>query len=369
MSQPQKKLQKIMDQLVAEGRERGLQLTVYHRGKKVIDACAGVTAAKSRKRVKPDTLFPVFSTTKGVAATLAHLLVERGKVSYDTPIVDVWPEFAAHGKKNILFRHALSHTAGLQFMPGHLKPKDLTNWTKVCAAMADAKPVAKPGAEFVYHPVTWGWLVGEVMRRVDGRPFGKMMKEEISDVLKVDGLFCGLPKTEDDRVAELEEIFPPDTKFPDPNDPTPMGVVPTMRPLHKWMNKVIGWRACVPASSGIMNTRSLARFYASLLPGGVDGIELLPPERIRIATQPTIVTRPPAPDNGKGMGLGYFLGGDPNGMGSRTTAFGHAGYGGSLAFADPEHHLAIALAKNLFSAQGGNTQILRGVRDALGLAH
>lgn len=368
MSQPQKTLQNIMDQLVANGNERGLQLTVYHKGKLVIDACAGVTDASGKTPVTPDTLFPVFSTTKGVAATLAHLLVERKKITYDTPIADVWPEFAAHGKGNILFRHALSHTAGLQFMPAGLTPQDMMDWPKVCAAMAEATPVSPPGAEFVYHPVTFGWIVGEVLRRVDGRPFAQMMNEEICDPLNLTGMFVGLPESEDHRVAVLDEIFPPDYKAPSPDDRTPAGVTPLMRPLHAWMNTIMGRRACVPASNGIMNTRSIARHYAALLPGGVDGVQLLPAERIRLATQPTIVTKPPAPENGKGMGLGYFLGGDANGMGSRKTAFGHAGYGGSLGYADPEQQLAVGLAKNLFGPQGGNTQILRGVRDAFGLS-
>ncbi len=371
MSEVQTKMQAMLDKLIEDGRERGVQLAVYHKGKLVIDAFAGKTDATGKTAVAGDTLFPIFSVTKGILSTLAHLVVERKLVSYDTPVAEVWPEFAkkgnTHGKEKILFRHVLNHTAGMQFIPQNLKPLDLNNWQTMIAALADATPASPPGSEIVYHAVTFGWLVGEVVRRVDGRSIEQMIAEEICKPLGMTDMYSGMPKQFDDRVAELDEIFPPDHKFPDPADTSPKEIANYMWPLHKWMNQPAARRGCIPASNGIMTARTIARHYASLLPGGVDGVELLPPSRIKSAMQLTVPTKDPAQGEVKAIGLGYFLIGDPTVPGSLRTAFGHGGYGGSIGFADLERQLAVGFTKNLFSKAGATGDVLAEVRNVLGV--
>jgi len=361
----QTRMQRLLDSLVSDGREQGLQLAVYRDGKLILDICAGFADPAAGKKVDRDTLFPVFSVTKGIAATMAHQLVERGLLTYDTAIASVWPEFAAHGKSGITLRHALNHTAGMQFMPLGADYATCSDWNAMCRAIANMTPVSAPGARQVYHAVNYSWLVGEVLCRVTGKSFGQLLREQITRPLGIeDSLFVGICDCAEPRVAILDEVFEPG-KEPS-NEITPQQTVAGwMVPLHAWMNRPEARRACVPASSGIMNARALARHYAALLPGGVDGIELLPPARVKAATVlqlPAESAEPP-----KGIALGYFLGGGDSPIGPRSTAFGHSGHGGSEGFADPEKHLAVGLTKNFFSPRGATGEILRALRQELGV--
>jgi CubicO group peptidase (beta-lactamase class C family) len=351
--------------LVREGHERGIQLAAYLDGKLVVDAFAGVADPTTNRPVDGETLFPVFSVTKGIAATLMHLLVERGKVAYDTPIAKYWPEFAAHGKGGITVRHALNHTAGLPFMPMGIGYREICNWDAMCAAMARLEPVSPPGDQMAYHAVTYGWLVGEVMRRADGRLFARMLSDEICAPLGIRDLFVGIPDAVESRVAVLDEVFEPG-KEPSLDDSKPRDVPGWMQPLHTMMNRPDSRRACIPASNGIMSARALARHYAALLPGGVDGVELLPASRVREATQlqkPRL--RPDAEPPLRG--LGYMVGTNISEFGASPTAFGHGGYGGALGFADPARRLAVGLTKNLYSAKGAQGRVLNELRTALDL--
>jgi CubicO group peptidase (beta-lactamase class C family) len=368
MNQTQKKIQDLLNTLVAEGKERGIQLAVYHDGRLVIDAWAGSADAATGRPMDGRTLVPVFSVGKGLVATIIHMLVERGKLSYDTPIAQVWPEFAAQGKSGILVRHALSHTAGMQLMPGGLTLDEVCDWPTICAALARGPAVSPPGAQMVYHAVTFGWILGEVARRVDGRSFGQLLHDEICQPLGITDLYIGIPPEVESRVATLDQIFPADAP-PQPVDNTlPRDVSGAMTPLHAWMNMSIVRRACIPASNGIASARGLARHYAGLLPGGVDGVELLPQHRLRVATTRQFPTAPPPGQEPPRMALGYFLGGPgDNNMSSRLSAFGHGGYGGAMGLADPEHRLAVGLTKNLFSPHGAEGVILREVRQCLGI--
>jgi CubicO group peptidase (beta-lactamase class C family) len=364
MTDISQQMQDLLDQMVAQGRERGLQLAVYHKGQLIIDICSG-TADASGRPMQLDTLVPIFSVGKGLVATIIHLLVERGKLTYDMPIAKVWPEFAQNGKQGILLRHALSHTAGLQLMPPGLKLEDILDWQKMCAGLAGATPASVPGAQQVYHAVTFGWLLGEVARRVDGRPFTELLRDEICRPLGITDLFTGLADSEQSRVAILEEQFAPGATPTVPNVGFPADVAAAMMPLYAWMNMPQVRSACIPASNGVASARALARLYAALLPGGVDGVELLPPTRIRKATVRQMPNT--AQDNPPRMSLGYFLGGPADIMSSRISAFGHGGYGGSIGFADPRHQLAVGLTKNLFCPQGAQNQIIHDLRKALGI--
>jgi CubicO group peptidase (beta-lactamase class C family) len=318
------------------------------------------------RAVDGDTLFPIFSVGKGVTATIMHRLVERGLLTYDTPVAEIWPEFAAHGKGNIKVRHVLSHMAGLQNLPVGLGPADLNNWRRMCEIMADQTPVSPPGAEISYHGVTFSWLVGETACRAAGKTFEQLIEEEIRRPLGTKDLYIGIPDEVEPRVAVLDAVFEPG-ELPVVDDTKPQPIPGWLWPLHTWMNKPEVRRACVPASNGIMSARALARHYAALIPGGADGVELLPSERVRLATQRQMPTPPPAPGTTgpQFAALGYWLGGENLDMGTRITAFGHGGYGGAMGFADPEYRLAVGVTKNFISKNGATVNILQRLRKAL----
>ena len=355
----QKPVQDLLDQVVADGTERGVQVAAYQNGEMICDAFAGTLDAADTSKVGPDTLFPTFSTTKGIAATLAHLMVERGKVSYETPIASVWPEFAANGKGGITLRHALSHTAGLQNMPEGLTLEELDSWDKMCDLMAAATPVSAPGARFAYHAVTYSWLVGEVVRRVDGRSFGKILRDEVTAPLGMaDEMFCGIPEGIDSRIATLEGKE--EDVQPLPHQANDLSIPRLIQPLHVWMNRPDAQRACIPASNGIMSARSVAKHYAALLPGGVDGVELLPPSRIKLALETPLPTEHPAGDPPPAHKLGYALSSSFS-----PTSFGHGGAGGSFGVADPEHNLAFCFVRNRFVAENTLARMIEVVQHAL----
>jgi CubicO group peptidase (beta-lactamase class C family) len=356
----EKEIQSVLDDVTADGSERGVQVAVYHRGDCIANCFAGTMDASGRKRVDEKTLFPVFSTTKGIAATVAHLLVERGEITYDTPIAEVWPEFAAHGKGGITLRHALNHTAGLPFVPTGVGLDALHDWTKICAAVADLTPATPPGEAWAYHAITYGWLIGEVARRVDGRPFAEFVRDEISLPLDVeDELFVGIPDDVEPRIATLEAKVDEEAMALLRADPAPQAIPALVQPLHEWMNRADARRACLPASNGIMTAHAVARHFAALLPGGVDGIELLPPSRIAWATEPQRPRNLKPGDPTPHQRLGYGV----SGMFS-PTAFGNAGHGGSVGFADPACGLAFGFARNCFDSGATLPRLLEIVRKA-----
>jgi CubicO group peptidase (beta-lactamase class C family) len=311
----------------------------------VVDAAAGIANPETGQRVDSTTLFPVLSTTKGIEATLAHILVERGKISYDTPLADVWPEFAAHGKQGITLRHALTHTAGLPNIPMGIGHAELYDWKTMCSAMADEKPISPPGAE-VYHAITYSWLVGEPLCRVDGRSLPQMLHDEIYAPLGMENeMFVGIPDEVENRVANLEA----ESDAPPGPDATPQAIPALVLPLHVWMNRRDARRACIPASNGIMTARSIARHYAALIPGGVDGIELLPPDRVNLALEPPISSPSHIPVTQR-LGYGFGL--------PFPAAFGYGGAGGSLGCADRGRRMAFGFTRNRFVSPVTRLQII-----------
>jgi CubicO group peptidase (beta-lactamase class C family) len=364
----QDSIQQLLLDAVAQGRERGVQVAAYLEGELVLDAWAGVVDPTTARPVDGDTLFPVFSTTKGMAATLIHQLVEAGRLDYETPIAEVWPEFGVHGKGCIRVRHALNHTAGLPGLPGTITQAEVCDWTTVCAAIAGLVPSWEPGTRMEYHAMTYGWILGEVARRVDGRPFAQLLDESACRPLGIEGMYVGIPDAVEARVAFLTAMNDGSaTTAPAVLSAAPQPVPTCVHPLHEWMNRGDSRRACMPASNGIMTARAIARHYAALLPGGVDGVTLLPRRRIRLATKRQGLDGAAPATAPMCVGLGYHLGNTTSSMGTRASAFGHGGYGGSLGFADPRYRFAFGLTKNHFSNQGASHQIACDVRRVLGI--
>ena len=157
----QKQVQEVIDQLVESGAERGIQVAVYQGGQPVIDAVAGIADPTTGRPVTSDTPFYNFSIVKGAASTLAHILAERGLFGYDTPVVDLWPGFGAHGKQKVTVRHVLNHSAGVPGIPLSTTAEDLCDWDKMCTAIADAEPWWEPGTKVGYHAYTFGYMVAK----------------------------------------------------------------------------------------------------------------------------------------------------------------------------------------------------------------
>lgn len=342
MTDMQQRFQRLLDAVVDEGHECGLQVAVYRDGQLVVDAWAGVADSATGRPVDGETLFPVFSVSKGIAATVMHLLVERGLVNYDTRVAEVWPEFAGQGKAATTLRHVLAHTAGLPFMPEEISYTEMSDWTTMCALLARMTPDTPPGSCWNYHALTYGWLVGEIARRVSGRTFGELLAVDICCPLGLTGLFIGIPDAVASRVAVLEDAIGATTPL---EVPGPRGIPAWMEPLTLMMNRPDTRRACLPSATGIMSARALARTYAALLPGGVDGIELLPPARVHEATREQALDNGPLAGTPVGMGLGYQLLLNLGGAPTPIPGFGHGGHGGANGFADPNHRLAVGFTK------------------------
>ena len=206
MSDIQKQVQEAIDQLVESEAERGLQVAVYRHGELVVDAVAGLADPATGRPVTSGTPFYNFSIGKGATATVAHVLAERGLFGYDTPVVELWPEFGAHGKDSVTVRHVLSHTAGVPGIPPDTTPEDLCDWDKMCAAIADAELWWEPGTKIGYHAYTFGYIVGEIVRRATGKPISQVLREEVAGPLGVaDELYFGMPEAEHGRLARLED--------------------------------------------------------------------------------------------------------------------------------------------------------------------
>jgi CubicO group peptidase (beta-lactamase class C family) len=338
-----------IEMAIASGAETGLHVVAYHRGAKVIDACAGLADPATNRPVTADTLFNVYSVTKAVTATALHLQAERGLVDYDAPIASYWPEFAAQGKQAATVRHALTHRAGVPQMPAGVTPDMMCDWDAMCAAIAALPPLAPPGEKTLYQSMTFGWIVGEIVRRTDprGRDFRRFVLDEIAAPLGLADLWLGIPDDAEPRIAVMS-----DRNAGDPPPPAATLYAQSMPPAVALIPAVFERpdvrRACIPGVGGIFNARDEARFWAMLAEGGaLDGVRLL--SRERVAGFSALRDNGDEPDPVMfGIPIpisagGYWLGGH------RVTsdrAIWHPGAGGSIGWADPEHRLAVAICHN-----------------------
>ncbi len=347
-SDAQKQVQKAIDQLVDAGAERGLQVAVYRGPDLVVDAVAGIADPQSGRPVTPDTPFYNFSVVKAAAATVVHVLVERGLFGYDTRIVELWPEFGAHGKQSVTMRHVLNHTAGVPGIPLSTTIEDLCNWDKMCAAIADEELWWEPGTKVGYHAYTFGYIAGEIVRRATGKKISEVLREDVAGPLGVaDEIYFGMPESEHHRLARLEDA-PMTGPMPEMPPDLPMFKA---APMSAFPNAAMGNRtdvlsADIPAG-GKVSARAIARMYAALLTG-VDGVRLISPERLREAT----AVSSSGIDQVFGMpttwGLGYSIGGLGPAQDSKTT-FGVGGVGGGFACGDTASGIAFAVTKNRIS--------------------
>jgi CubicO group peptidase (beta-lactamase class C family) len=333
--------------------EVGAAIAVYVGGQPVVDLWGGFADGARTRPWERDTIVNIYSATKGLTATCAHMAVERGLIELDAPVARYWPEFAEAGKADIVVRDLLAHRAGLPALRDPMPPGAWTDWDWVTAALAREEPWWAPGTSHGYHAVTFGFLVGEVIRRATGKTVGEFLRTEIAEPLGLDA-YIGFGPELDERVAEMLPARPPPPEQPDalgeiladPDSMSSKAFANIEEALPPAVN-TRAWRAPeIPAGNGHTNARSLGRLYAALAHGEIDGVELLSRQAIDVAREEhssgedavvLIETR---------FGLGYMLPSGPADFSPNPRAFGHPGLGGALGFADPEADLAVGYTMN-----------------------
>ncbi|MGW0435763.1 serine hydrolase domain-containing protein [Micromonospora sp. NPDC003197] len=338
--------------------EIGAALSVYRHGREVVRLWGGFADPTTGRAWREDTLQAVYSTSKSMPAACAHLLAQRGQLDLDAPVAEYWPEFAAAGKGHIPVRWLLSHQAGLPVLDRPIPLEQALAWEPMIDALATQAPIWEPGTAHGYHALTYGWLVGEVVRRVSGRSLGTYFADEIAKPLGLD-CWIGLPATEAHRVARLVEqpVTPPTAAtieampealrevlaaYTDPTSLLLRSVAVTDPPPDLADPRT--WTAEIPAVNGICTASSLARFYAGLI-GEVDGVRILDESTLATATREQasgidrVLLTPTRPALGFGLPL-------PDQPWWSPTAFGFPGHGGSLGYADPADGIAFGYVMN-----------------------
>ncbi|MDR3511397.1 MAG: serine hydrolase [Caulobacteraceae bacterium] len=332
----------------AEDAELGARFCLAIEGEVVVDLWAGWADRAQTRPFDETTVTPVFSTTKAVAAFMVARLVGQNRLAYGQRVAELWPAFGAAGKDGITVEQALSHQAGLCGFAEPMDPALWFDWDAICARLAAMAPLWPPGSASGYHPVTFGYLAGEIFRRADGRTLGRALAEDVAGPLGLD-LWIGLPESVDPRLAEMRR--PP--AMPE------LGPITEPRRLAfltRWASPdgrgSAAWRrAEIPSANGHATAPALARLMAALACDGVvDRRRLLAPGLAAKAGRERIVgpdlVLPCVMSWGAGFmrnrGLGLY------GPGAET--FGHSGWGGSCAFADPERRLSGAYVMNRQSA-------------------
>ncbi|MSQ43202.1 MAG: class A beta-lactamase-related serine hydrolase [Chloroflexi bacterium] len=365
-----------LQEAIAQFGEIGLQVAVIHRGALVVDAVAGIADLITGRPVDHDTLFLVFSNSKGVTATVVHRLVERGEMAYDAPLARYWPEFAKHGKGNVTVRHALSHRAGLPEFR-NVPVADYPSLFRTGRHLEDATPDWAPGASMAYHSMTFGTLLGRAVEGATGMPFGDVMRAEVAHPLGLQDIWFGVPADDSvtRRIATLEAAHDPDPST---------GLGPMTHAEHADraqsaldFNTTEAHTGCMPAAGLITNARTLVRHYGAMREGGLDGVQLLNPSTIAQATVPYSGADGAHVAWTTRMGLGYALGAATHPFCGFPTvapwpdAFGHTGLGGSISTYCPSHDLAVVMTKNALAPSRFSFRawdhVLRAIAGALGL--
>jgi CubicO group peptidase (beta-lactamase class C family) len=366
----------LLDQ-IQRGTQLGSQVCAYRNGECIVDTWGGEMGPDDPRPVQADTLFSSFSTTKGPAALALHILADRGVIDYDAPVAKYWPAFGVHGKDKLTVAQAMSHQGGLHTAP----PPDVAlDWDRALDFIASGVPLYEPGTSTGYHALTYAWVVGGIVQFASGRHIKDVLREEIAIPLGIENeFFVGIPDGVEDRLATLQTAAPPAA-----GAANPLAALPADHDFFKAMprdnnlnfNDMAVRKACIPSANGHFSARALAKMYAALANGGeVGGVRLVSPERIKLMSTIQV----DGPDRVIFMpirkSIGFFNGGKTMGQhgatGPRETAFGHPGAGGSIAFADPEVGLSIAVTINkmqsTLQAEGPTFELCELIRNELGV--
>jgi CubicO group peptidase (beta-lactamase class C family) len=344
----------------------GAGCTAYRDGRIVVDLWGGIADRRTGRAWGRDTAVTTFSCTKGIVAICAYLLVGEGSLDLDAPVARYWPEFAANGKQAITVRETMSHRAGLPALDVDLSKDEVVAWDPVIHAIEAQSPLFAPGAGYFYHAMTYGWLVGEVIRRITGLTPGRFFRAAVGDRLGL-RTWIGLPAPERATVAWTE------SPLPDEDSPAALEAarVAAENPLVERSLTMGGAYAFpadgsyvtfndpaiqageIPGANGISTAPSLARLYAVCV-SDVAGEPLLSSasidDALRVRSAGPSLSG--APDDGARWGTGFQLSSPPSQPMLGASSFGHAGAGGQLAFANAEHRVGFAYLSNQMGGYG-----------------
>lgn len=354
----------------------GAAFALFVGGTKVVDIWGGLADAKSGRDWERDTITLVYSTTKGITAIVAHLLAQRGELDLDAPVVEYWAEYGVQGKQDTLVRWLLSHRAGLPTFERRVTREEALAWQPAVEALASQRPFWEPGTTYGYHALTYGWLIGEVVRRATGRSVSEILVEDVGRPLDLD-LWIGLPPAEEPRVSRLIAATPlvldeaalaalPEAqrrRMRESADPSSLAfrtLNPTDPPFN--FNSPALHAAELGAANAIGTARSVAKLYAATL-GEVDGVRILEPEAIAAATAEQSAGTDFVMGTPSRFGTGFQLPFEGSLMGPRS--YGHAGAGGSLGFADPDTGVAFGYVMNRMQNFLGPDPRSRGLIEAV----
>ncbi len=354
--------------------EIGAAVSIYHHGEPVVDLWGGWYTPEQEREWDRNTLVNVFSTTKGLTAFCAHRLAEEGRLDFDAPVAEYWPEFAAAGKEDIPVRYLLSHRAGMAAVRRDITLDEMFDWDTITGALAEQEPWWTPGEQHGYHALTYGWLVGEVVHRIDGRGIGRYWWDEFAAPLGLDA-HIGTGPEFDGRISTL--INAP----VDPDAPTLLDLLGdensvgaraftnpgTAAPDGSNITGMRAWRAAeIPAANGHCTARSLARIYGGAVDGGeIDGIHIIDPDTLDTA----IIEQSNGPDTclmiPTRFGLGFMLTGEFLPLGPNPRSFGHPGAGGSLGYGDLDANIGFGYTMNQMQQNLSGDPRVQGLLNAV----
>ena len=340
--------------------EVGASCCALHQGEIVVDIWGGFKSPEMTTLWESDTLINVYSTTKGMASLAIAILFDEGLIDYDEKVIAYWPEFGAEGKQDVTVGQLLSHQAGLCGVETKLEVADLYDFDKMVNLLAAQKPLWEPGTAVGYHAITWGYLPGELVRRITGKTLGQYFREKVAEPLGAD-FYIGLPDSEMSRCGTLigpnrARKKPRMTEVPKMPDLYPISLQnPSIAPYRDASSDV--WRrAEIAAANGQANARGIARIYAALANGGLlNGTKIISPEaiaesrKLEVDGEMDLVVGVPVR-----RARGFMLNIE-GAYGPFNDSFGHGGAGGSSGFADPHNNVGFGYAMNQMQADAAAT--------------
>lgn len=347
--------------------EVGACVSVVLDGRKVVDLWGGWRERTMTQPWERDTIVCMMSVAKAVSATCLHMLVDRGQVDLDAPVARYWPEFAQNGKDKVLVRHVLDHTAGLPVLTEKLHPEAMFDHALMIKALERQAPLWEPGTEAGYHVHNQGFLIDEIVRRVDGRTLPQFLREEVTGPLGLDYQF-GLSAADQARCAEFIQategtIFAARNGDPSKIVSRAWDQLPDPLDLNSRQ-----WReATITSASGHGNARAVARLYGALARGGeLDGVRLMSKATLERAITEQHNRVEVMMERPYHQALGYLLTSEPIvWMGPGRRSFGHHGVGGSIGLGDPDAKLGFAYAMNKMHMRPDNGPRARRLIEAV----
>lgn len=329
--------------------EVGASLCIYHDGRPVVNLWGGYTNRAQTIQWQEDTLVNVYSTIKGIVALSLAQLVDGGRLEYELPVTTYWPAFGAEQKFDITVAQLISHQAGLYRFDPPVSVEDLYNWQKITMQLASQRPAWKPGNAFGYHPVTWGFLAGELIRQVTGVSPGTFISERLAGPLNAD-VYIGLPPNLHHRCATLAGPNHARKALPARKSAGSKTLVtddPVITPFRHACSSEFR-QAEIPATNGHASAVGLARCYQAALDGNLlsDAVIETATREVTCGEIDQVLGQPLR------RSMGFILNCDDCYFGPAKNAFGHSGSGGSIAFADPENNVAFAYVMNQLHSIG-----------------